>query len=207
MNRAEGAMRYAGLVEQNEKLIARLVAAAASRPRSFEACAALSFAEKAASLTDSYAMLLSVLRPEGGFRSPSYGGAAAIKARLREEARGIVVKTRVTGNAGGAAQRAFTQALTSRGYRTGEKGGYTLLADCRIEDSPQTGSDFVYVSLMLQAELKDSSGERLFAWQETERQGHRLREQARERGLRKAEEIITETGFAPAFDAWLLSLL
>jgi hypothetical protein len=82
-----------------------------------------------------------------------------------------------------------------------------LRAELLVEDAPQTDQNFAYARLSLSASLTDTRGAVLFAWSQDDRQGHLTRDGARQRALLKAEELITETGFAPAFDAWLASLL
>ena len=204
MNRAACAARYESLIAQNERLITALTAAARQKRGAFDAYANLAFAAEIAALTDGYAALLSVLRPAA--RALSYGNAQTVKAALNEEARRIVIETRVTGDIGGRAARAFLSVFTSRGFRAGA-GAYVLRAELLVEDAPQKDQNFTYARLSLSAALASPGGATLFAWSENDRQGHLTRDEARQRALLAAEELITHTGFAPAFDAWLASQL
>jgi hypothetical protein len=205
MNRAAAASRYEALITQNERLIGSLMETASQKTGSFDAYANLSFAAEVAVLTDGYAAMLSVLRPQSAGQSLSYGGAKAVKAAQGEEARRIVIEIRVKGDSSGRIASAFSQVFTSRGFRTGA-GAYILRAEMILEDAPQTDQNFAYMRLLLAASLSAPAGE-IFTWSQNERQGHLTRDGARQRALLKAEELITETGFAPAFDAWLASRL
>jgi hypothetical protein len=206
MNRAECASRYAGLITENERLIALLAERARKVPGTFAACANLAFAQSVGELTDNYYAVFSVLKPDMTGRPLSYGGAATIKASVNDAFRAVTVQARVAGDAEGRAAQAFSRTLTARGFRMGA-GGYTLKAELTLEDANEQDKNFVYIRLGLKASLVDASGGEVFTWAENERQGHQNKDGARQRALRKAEELITETGFAPAFDAWLASLL
>ena len=206
MNRAECASRYAGMITENERLIALLVEHARKVPGTFAACANFAFAQSVGELTDNYYAVFSVLKPDMTGRSLSYGGASSIKASRNDAFRDVTVQVRVSGDVDGRAAQAFSRTLTSRGFRIGA-GGYTLRADLALQDSVEQDRNFVYVRLGLKASIVDASGGEIFAWSENERPGHPNKDGARQRALRKAEELITETGFATAFDAWLASLL
>jgi hypothetical protein len=208
MNRAECSARYASLAAENEKLITLLVNNAASMPETFDACAVLSFAVSVAELTDNYYAVLSVLRTESAGKTPSYGNAGALKARLQTAVRSVAVAVNVRGDVDGRVAKAFAQVFASRGFRTGAGGrAYTLRADFKTEDAKQANQDAVYARYTLTAALADTGGKELLSWSKNDREGHILPEEARQRAIRAAEKAIAEDGFAAEFDAWFASLL
>jgi hypothetical protein len=208
MNRAESAARYGSLAAENEKLIALLLANAQSMPETFDACANLAFAASVAELTDNYYAVLSVLRTETAGKAPAYGGAGAIKAQLQTTARSVSVAVTVRGDVDGRIGKAFAQVFASRGFRTGSgTRAYTLRADFKTEDSAQAATDNVFIRYTLTAALTGPDGKELLSWSKNDREGHLLREEARQRAIRSAENLVADEGFAAEFDAWFASLL
>jgi bisphosphoglycerate-independent phosphoglycerate mutase (AlkP superfamily) len=76
-----------------------------------------------------------------------------------------------------------------------------------VEDAPQQNRDFVYARFVLNAVLTGKDGAEVLSFSANDRVGHTSQEEARQRAIRKAEEIITDTDFAKEFDAWFSSLL
>ena len=205
MNSAEAAARYSAAITEHEKLIALLRETAAAGD-GLDAWAALACAAEVAALADNWYAMRSVLRPETAGTVPSYGGAAALRAAMREAARTVTIDVRVTGADSGRAAAAFAEVFTGRGFRTGAGGPWALRALFALEDTDQSGGGFVYARWNISAALADPSGAELFAWSDTGREGHASRPEARERALRKTEAAVT-AGFAEAFDAWAASRL
>ena len=208
MNRAECSARYASLASENEKLIALLEDNAKLMPGTFDACANLAFAVSVAELTDNYYAVLSVLRPETAGKSASYGGAGTVKALLQAVSRSITVAVSVNGDVDGRIAKAFAQVFSNRGFRTGSGGrAYTLRADFKTEDSEQVNKELTYVRYTLTTALTGSGGAELLSWSQNDREGHLLREEARQRAIRSVEQRIAGDGFAAEFEAWFASLL
>jgi hypothetical protein len=208
MNRAECSARYGSLAAENEKLIALLLDNAKSMPETFDACANLAFAASVAELTDNYYAVLSVLRTETAGKAPAYGGSGAIKAQLQTASRSVPVAVNVNGDVDGRIAKAFSQVFASRGFRTGSGGqAHTLRADFKTEDSEQVNKDNIFVRYTITAALTAPGGKELLSWSQNDREGHLLREEARQRAIRGVERRIAEDGFAAEFDAWFASLL
>jgi hypothetical protein len=206
MNRAQCAARYRSLIEENERTIAGLLKKAEENSGSFEAWSALNSALPLAEQTGTLTDMLGVLDPAQGLRRPAYGGAAAVAARLKSERAAIVIAVQVDGDTGGRIAGAFSSFLTGRGFRAGEGGAeqpYTLRARFVLEDKGRGGSEFTFASFSLSARLADRDDKELFAWQDTDREGHTNTAGAQERALMAAEKLIRETDFAAAFDEWL----
>lgn len=83
MNRKECAARYAGMIRENEAVINDLLAAAKRKPATFDAYAALNFAEAIAAATDNFQKLLEVLDTTAVNRKPSYGSASPLRYASR----------------------------------------------------------------------------------------------------------------------------
>jgi hypothetical protein len=209
MNRGECAVRYKALIAQNEKFISLLTKGAEELNGTFDACANLSFAASVAELTDNYCAVLSVLE-KGAIPPPAYGNAAAIKLLLREAAREIVIVVKVSGDIDSRIEKAFSAFFTKQGFRTAEPSTerpYLLNAVFRVEDVPQQDQSFVYARFVLNAALAGKDGAEVLSYSANDRVGHVSPQEARQRAIRRAEEAITETGFAKEFDGWFSSLL
>jgi len=203
MNRAACAARYAAIVDENERAVAALLEQADAEAGRFTAVAALRRAQPLAELTDNFLTILSVLDPSRGSRRTAYGGAAAVADRSRRAIAGIVIAVRVDGDIDGRVAGAFTAFFTAQGFRAADSGQNALEARFALEDQSQSGADRSYVRFTLSAELRDHDGKRLFAWQDTGREGHTDLAGAADRALRAVEALIVATDFAGSFTEWL----
>jgi hypothetical protein len=209
MNRRECSARYSAMIRENEKVIGRLMEEAERNPRTFDAFQTLNLAYNFAVVTDNYHSLLTVLDPSTVSGRPSYGGAEAIKTLAQNAGRLIVISVSVNGDNNGRIEKAFTECLNSRGFRTSAAGGnqYTLAASLELEDVDTVNPNFKFVRYVLNYSLKDRSGVELLSSSDNGREGHITVTEARQLAIRAAEQVITSSGFAVNFDAFLASLL
>jgi hypothetical protein len=210
MNRRESAVRYAGMIRENEAVIDTLLTAAARQEASLEGYAALSFAYTLAEVTDNFQNILEVLNPAAASHRPGYGGANAIKTAMLECAAGITVGITVETETRADSTlftRAFGSFFRDRGFRINEqgRGPYVLRANTRFEGLSQRVISCRYY---LDSALENSDGAVLFAFTEDDRKVHpNTVSEARRLAVRAVETSIKEGKFAGEFDLWLNSLL
>jgi hypothetical protein len=212
MNRRECAARYAGMVRENEAVVAALLGRAAvlEGKSGFEAYAALHYAASIAQVTDNFQNILEVLEPAAAKRRPGYGGVAAIKARMIALAGRITIGLKVETEDRQEAltiRRALGAFFTGKGFKVNEQGtgGYTLGAHVTFEtvDTTQVKT----CRWLLDAALEAPGGKALFSYTGQGRAAHMLDKEARRLALRDVESSVKEGDFAGGFDAWLGSLL
>ncbi|MDR2784679.1 MAG: hypothetical protein LBB83_02070 [Treponema sp.] len=211
MNRRESATRYAGMINENTAVIHRLLDFTVGLPAGFEAYSALSFAAAIAEVTDNFQNILEVLDPAAANRRPSYGGAEAIKTKMREVASaitiGLVVDTEERTDAA-LISRALGSFFTGRGFKTDERGQglYLLRANARFESLPFSAriqSSRYY----FEAVLENQNGNVDFSFTEDDRKNHNLPQEAKRLALRAVETSVKEGKFAQDFESWLGSLI
>jgi len=209
MNRKECSARYSAMIRENEKVIGGLKEEAERNPRTFEAFQMLNLAYSFAVVTDNFHSLLTVLDLSAISRRPSYGNAEAVKSLAQSAGRSIVVTVRVNGDNSGRIEKAFTESLNSRGFRTSAEGDnfYVLAASFQLEDVDIKNSSNKFARYILNYSLKDRGGVDLFSASDNGREGHLTESEARQRAIRAAEQTIASSGFAVNFDAFLASLL
>jgi len=210
MNRKECSARYSAMIRENEKVIGGLLVEAERNPRTFEAFQMLNLAYSFALVTDNFHSLLTVLDPSAISRRPSYGNAEAVKSLAQNAGRSIVVTVRVNGDNSGRIEKAFTESLNSRGFRTSTSGdnSYVLAASFQLEGVDIANSNnYKYARYILNYSLKDRGGVELLSSSDNGREGHLTESEARQRAIRAAEQFIASKGFAVNFDAFLASLL
>jgi len=208
MNRAESSARYSSMIRENEKVISRLMEEAERNPRTFDAFQMLNLAYSFALVTDNLHSLLTVLDPSAISRRPSYGNAEAVKSLAQNAGRSIVVTVKVDGDNGGRIEKAFTEALNSRGFRTSAAGDnpYVLSASLQLEGVDIANpNNYKYARYILNYSLKNKAGVGLFSSSDNGREGHLTESEARQRAIRTAEQLIATTGFAANFDAFFTS--
>ena len=209
MNRRECAARYSGMIRENTAVINRLLVYADGLADSFEAYSALSFAAAIAEVTDNFQNILEVLDSSTAGRRPSYGGANAVIARMRELAGRITVGIAIeTADRNDAAliSRAIASFFTGRGFKTAAQGQYVLRANVRFEPlaySEQLQSCRYYFN----AALEDNNGVAVFSFTENERKNHTIASEAKRMALRAVETSVREGKFAADFEAWLYTLI
>jgi hypothetical protein len=210
MNRKESSARYSSMIRENEKVIGGLLEEAERNPRTFEAYQMLNLAYSFAQVTDNFHSLLTVLDPSAISTRPSYGNAQAVKSLAQNAGRSIAVTVKVDGDNGGRIEKAFTECLNSRGFRTGAAGDnpYMLAASLQLEAADIANpNNYKYVRYVLNYSLKDRRDVELFSSSNNGREGHTSESEARQRAIRAAEQSIATTGFAANFDAFFASLL
>jgi len=210
MNRAECSARYSAMIRENEKVIGGLMEEAERTPRTFEAFQMLNIAHSFAVVTDNLHALLTVLDPSAISRRPSYGSAEAVKNLAQSAGRSIVVTVKVNGDNSGRIEKAFTESLNSRGFRTAAAGdnSYVLSASFQLEGVDIANpNNYKFARYILNYSLKDRGGVELFSASDNGREGHLTESEARQRAVRAAEQAIASTGFAVNFDAFFASLL
>jgi hypothetical protein len=210
MNRAECSARYSAMIRENEKVISSLMEEAERNPRTFEAFQMLNLASSFANVTDNFHNLLTVLDPSAISRRPSYGNAGTVKTLAQSAARSIAVTVKVNGDNGGRIEKAFTECLNSRGFRTNAPGDnpYILAASFQLESVDlENNNNNKFVRYILNYSLKDRGGTEFISSSDNGRQGHLNESEARQRAIRAAEQSIVSDGFAVNFDAFLASLL
>jgi hypothetical protein len=209
MNRAECSARYSAMIRENEKVIGGLMEEAERNPRTFEAFQMLNLAYSFAVVTDNLHSLLTVLDSSAISRRPSYGNAEAVKSLAQSAGRSIVITVKVSGDNNGRIEKAFTESLNSRGFRTSASGdnSYILAASFQLEDADFKNQSNKFVRYILNYSLKNKDGAELLSSSDNGREGHLTESEARQRALRAAEQAIASTGFAVNFDAFLTSLL
>jgi hypothetical protein len=197
------------MIRENEKVIDGLLEEAEQHPRTFDAFQTLNLANSFAAVTDNFHSLLTVLDPSAVSRRPSYGNAEAVKSLARNAGRAIVIAVRVNGDNSGRIEKAFTECLNSRGFRTSAAGdnSYTLTASFQLEDVDLKSTANKFARYILNYSLKDRDGVELLSSSENGREGHLTESEARQRAIRAAEQAIASNGFAVNFDAFLASLL
>jgi hypothetical protein len=209
MNRAEGAARYTALIQEHETLINMLTASAENAGGTFDAYGDLAFAARIAELTDTFYTILGVLQPDAAGRRPAYGNAETIRARMREQAALIVIQVDVSGDVDSRIAKAFASVFSKRGFKTSAaltEKSYTVQADFQTEDAAFTDSQYQYVRFVLTASLMDKDGNAVVSFSENGRSGHLTQGEAVQKAIRDAEAVITGSGFAKEFDAYLGSL-
>jgi hypothetical protein len=209
MNRAESAARYTALIQEHEALIMRLTESAQNAGGTFDAWGDLVFAASLAELTDTFYTIRGVLRPDAVSQRPAYGNAEAIRALMREQAALIIIQTEVSGDVDSRISTAFASVFSKRGFKTSvtdENKPYTLKADFKTEDVTFTDPQYKYIRFVLTAALMDKDGNELLSFSENRRSGHLTQSEAIQAAIRNAETIITGSGFAEEFDAYLDSL-
>jgi len=169
----------------------------------------LNLAYSFAIVTDNFHSLLTVLDPSAISRRPSYGNAQAVKSLAQNAGRSIVITVGVNGDNNGRIEKAFTECLNSRGFRTSAAGdnSYLLAASFQLEDVDIKNPSNKFARYILNYSLKDRGGVELLSSSDNGREGHLTESEARQRALRAAEQLITTKGFAVNFDAFLASLL
>ena len=210
MNRKECSARYSSMIRENEKVIGGLMEEAEKNPRTFEAFQMLNLAHSFAVVTDNIHSLLTVLDPSAISRRPSYGSAEAVKSLAQNAGRSIVVTVKVSGDNSGRIEKAFTESLNSRGFRTSAAGdnSYVLSASFQLEDAVIANpNNYKFARYILNYSLKDKGGVELFSASDNDREGHLTESEARQRAIRAAEQTIASSGFAVNFDAFFASLL
>jgi len=210
MNRKDCSARYSAMIRENEKVIDGLFEEAERNPRTFEAFQILNLAYSFALVTDNLQSLLTVLDPSAISRRPSYGNAEAVKSLAQNAGRSIVVTVKVNGDNSGRIEKAFTESLNSRGFRTSAVGdnSYVLSASFQLEDAVIANpGNYKYARYILNYSLKDRGGVELFSASDNGREGHLTEPEARQRAIRAAEQNIASAGFAVNFDAFFASLL
>jgi len=208
MNRKECSARYSAMIRENEKVIGGLLSEAEKNPRTFEAFQMLNLAYTFAAVTDNLHSLLTVLDPSAIAVRPSYGNAEAVKSLAQNAGRSIVVTVIVNGDNGGRIEKAFTDSLNSRGFRTASTGNtYTLAVSFQLEAADIENPTYKFARYILNYSLKDKNGVELLSSSGNGREGHLTESEARQRAIRAAERSIASDGFAENFDAFLASLL
>jgi len=210
MNRNECSARYSAMIRENEKVIGGLTEEADKNSRTFEAFQMLNLAYSFAVVTDNLHSLLTVLDPSAISKRPSYGNAEAVKSLAQSAGRSIVITVKVNGDNNGRIEKAFTESLNSRGFRTSAAGdnAYVLAASFQLEDVDIVNpNNYKFARYILNYSLKDRSSVELFSASDNGREGHLTESEARARAVRAAEQLIASTGFAVNFDAFLASLL
>ena len=210
MNRRECSARYLSMIRDNEKAISGLMEEANRNPRTFEAYQMLNLAYTFAQVTDNFHTLLTVLDPSAISTRPSYGNAMALKSLADNAKRSIVVTVKVDGDNAGRIEKAFTETLNTRGFRTGSSGdsSYVLSASLQVDAADiANANNYKYARYILNYSLKNKAGVELFSSSDNGREGHTSDSEARQRAIRAAEQSIATTGFAVNFDAFFASLL
>jgi len=209
MNRKECSARYSAMIRENEKVIGGLLEEAERNPGTFEALQMLNLAYSFAVVTDNLHSLLTVLDPSAISTRPSYGNAEAVKSLAQSAGRSIVITVGVNGDNSGRIEKAFTECLNSRGFRTSAAGdnSYVLTATFQLEDVDIKNQSNKFVRYILNYSLKDRSGVEIFSSSDNGREGHLTESEARQRAIRAAEQFIASKSFAVNFDAFLASLL
>jgi len=210
MNRKECSARYSSMIRENEKVIGGLMGEAERNPGTFEAFQMLNLAYSFALVTDNFHSLLTVLDPSAISNRPSYGNAMAVRSLAQNAGRSIVVAVKVNGDNSGRIEKAFTESLNSRGFRTAAAGdnSYVLSATFQLEGVDIVNpNNYKFARYILNYSLKDRGGVELFSSSDNGREGHTSDSEARQRATRAAEQIIASTGFAANFDAFFASLL
>jgi len=212
MNRKECSARYSSMIHENEKVIGRLFEEAERNSRTFEAFQTLNLAYNFAVVTDNLYSLLTVLDPSVISTRPAYGNAEAVKSMAQNAGRSIIVTVRVNGDISGRIEKAFTECLNSRGFRTNTGGvndnSYMLAGSFQLEDVDLANpNNYKYVRYILTYSLKNRDGAELLSSSSNGREGHLTVSEARQRAIRAAEQAIGSTGFAVNFDAFFASLL
>ncbi|MCL2064174.1 MAG: hypothetical protein FWG98_07365 [Candidatus Cloacimonetes bacterium] len=205
MNRIEGSARYSIMIRENETIIDELIKEAQQNQRTFEAVQMLNLAHSFAVVTDNFQSILSVLNPAFIGRTPSYRNAESIRTLSQNSLREIVITVNVSGDENDRIQRAFTESLNSRGFRTSDSavGQYTLYVSFVLENIESASSRFQYVRYVLNYSLRNSIGVELFSSSENGREGHLNVSEARNRAIQIVERSIGTTGFAESFEAFL----
>jgi hypothetical protein len=194
---------YAELIDANDALIAKAVAAAAGN--TFDAIARY---QLAASLADANAVFSTVVSLVGGGAKKS---AAKSGDDYRYEANNIAKKIPVnvvvkTDN-GGRMKAAFADVFTKAGFRTGSATSRYVL-DVSFKISPvELPNANKFSRFEIVAELKDATDNTvLMPYSVNGREGHPSQSEADQRALRAAESKIKEE-FAEQFNAYLTEAL
>jgi hypothetical protein len=212
MNRKESVARYTALIKENEALIETLKTTAANIPGTFEAYENLAFAAGIAELTDNFFIILSVLQPSSTNLYPAYGSVNAIRSLANEAVSLIVIDVTVSGDVDNRISKAFASVFSAKNFKTtvitnkSLNNHYTLKADFKLEDVPFADSKFQYTRYLLTGSVMNQDGTEIGGLSETDREGHTIQREARERAILNVERVITEGTFAQKFDAYLDSL-
>jgi hypothetical protein len=102
--------------------------------------------------------------------------------------------------------RAVSSFFTDKGFKTAERGNYTLRANVRFE--PQTYSEQLQANrYYFNAALESRNGTTVFSFTEDDRKNHTIAAEAKRMALRAVETSVKEGKFAADFDTWLNTLI
>jgi hypothetical protein len=212
MNRRECGARYSGMIQENAAVINQLLTFAGNHT-GFDAYSALSFAAAIAEVTDNFQNILEVLDSSAVSRRPGYGGANAIKARMRQVAGtitvGVAVQTQDRNDAS-LITRALASFFKDRGFRSSEQGAapYMLKMNVRFDALTFNSQMKIYsCRYYIDAVLEARNNSVLFSFTEDSRANHLMEPEAKRMAVRGVETSIKEKQFAVEFDAWLNSLV
>jgi hypothetical protein len=208
MEKSEAIRIYTQLIDDNLVLIEKLIAVPAVEKTTINAAARYYCA---ADIADANAVFKNVLMVLG----VSYQGAEGDTGHdYRLSAENIIaqipIAITVKGDVDSRISKAFALVFSRRGFRTSAAENavsadrpYTLKADFKMEDAPLRDSKYKFTWFVLTASLVGKDGTELLSFSETDREGHTIQDEARQRAIRSAETLITESGFARKFDAYL----
>jgi hypothetical protein len=221
MNRKDCAAVYSSIIHENNSIINDYINDAKNKnvefnAATFESYAELNSAANLAQINDNYLNILSILNPAArNALNISYGNTATVKKLAEESTRAIVIAIKVSGDEGGRIKKTFTQVFTKCGFKTTDvsadtstKNTYTLSCNFAVGEVVFRDNPNKFARYELQASLLDFSGNEIFSYSSTNREGHPNYSEAVQRALRSVEKSIIniedEESFASAFYTYLL---
>ena len=207
INKSETATRYRIKIDENQRVIDMLLQKARTAPRTFEAVQLTSIAHKIAVVNDYDLAVLRAVDISAQDMQPSYQNAENLRTQAQTAQRAIVIHVKVDGDINGRINKAFTEYLNFRGFRTGAATVSQYILDATIiltEQDPN--AQHKTINYTLNYTLKNQDGVELLAYSENGREGHNAINEARNRAVRAAERAISSTGFAVVFGEFIESL-
>jgi hypothetical protein len=191
MDRAKTNLIYSEMIQQNVSMIGRLTSLSSQDKQSLDGFIRY---QQAANLADANAVFANVIRQinPGALVGENLKSGTSYRLEASEIAKNIPITVSVTGDKQGRIKSAFSQALTTAGFRTGGNDSrYVLNASVSLEEAVFPNNPQKYVRYLVDSRLTDTStGTVLFPYSVTDRVGHSILSEAENRALREAEASI-----------------
>lgn len=194
MEKSKTALVYSELIQQNLRMIARLTSLSAQDKQSFDGYARY---QQAASFADANGVFVNVMKviSPASLMGEEFKSGDDYRLEAAEIARNIPVAVAVVNDKQGRIRNAFSQALSSSGFRTGASDSrYVLRSSLDLEEVVFQNNPYRWMRYTIEGNLTDTaSGTVLFPYSISGREGHSSISEAENRALRHAETSIGES--------------
>jgi hypothetical protein len=195
MEREKTAVLYADLIRSNERIIAGLTSISAAERNTLDAYSRYRFAGTVADANRVFANVLSIVgSANAGINPGDTKEGDDYRLEAANIAKTIPIAIKVNNDRSGRIQGAFAAAVNKAGLRGGSNGArYLLNADISFSPVELPNQANKFVRYTLDARLTDtSSGDVLFPYTMSGREGHLTAAEAENRAVIAAERQINE---------------